>query len=29
MWFGIVYLGLLALLLLAVYEGVARGLRRH
>lgn len=29
MWFGIVYLGLLALLLFAVYEGVARGLRRH
>jgi hypothetical protein len=29
MWFGIVYLVLLALLLLVVYEGVARGLRRH
>ena len=29
MWFGIVYLATLGLLLLGVYEGVARRLRQH
>jgi len=29
MWFGIAYLGMLALLLLGVYEGATRRARHH